>query len=303
MHSAGLNKQVSSGLTLEMARLVLRRYSILPPYPYHYQPRSQHFPDFPLQFRSPRPPFFYSGNSEFLTGAIAAFHTLLTIMAQPTASDYLDSLVEWNLSQRVKDQLTRLKSEGFHAKLVGDAAKTEAVAMHVHYISGSLLPFRNLNLPVTEYNHFPHTIRQTEFHQYLIKKFESVKGVKKLIDLDLKELNKRQGGEKELEIKRIQSGLKLLPLMITTVDVGIVSRHKLWISNSSGELLDGNSSSEVEEFHTLRLEKVIYRPFGLLRWLPPFRIYQQWLEKQLMELTQWTISDVDGYMGGNPLTK
>ena len=224
-------------------------------------------------------------------------------MSNSTTLDDLDSVAEWNLSQRLKEQLARLKAEGLQVKLAGETAKTEAVALDVHFTGGSLFPFRNLNLPATEYLHTSRMMNHAEVDFFFIKQSAKVRKVKELLEIDLKDLNKREKKERDMEIRQIQSGLKLIPLIIKTVDVGIVSKHKLWISNSSGELLDGDSTSEKEEFHTLRLEKVLEPHLGLLRWLPPWSTYQQWLERQLMEFTQWTIADVDGWMGGNPLTK
>lgn len=285
-----------------MAKTLLRCIATLPNYPYHSQPRTQRFTDFPLHFNSPKPAFFQPGNSEFLTGAIAAFHTLLTLMTQTPLTD-LDTVAEWNLSQHLKTHINQLHSDGYRLKSTGSDTTTQAVALSVQFTGGSLFPYRNLNQQANEYLHTSKMMNQAQVDFFFLRKSEKIRNVNRLISIDLKELNRKKGGESESEVKQIQTGLKLIPLIMKTVDVGFVSTHKLHIVSDSGETVDGDSAADTEEFHTIRLEKVLEPRLGVLKWIPPWKTYKEWLERQMQELTQWTIVDVDGCMGGNPLAK
>jgi hypothetical protein len=281
---------------------IIRKYATLPVYPYHGVRKKQKILAFPLQFYTRPPVFFKSEQNEVISGAIGAFHSFIVSLCSEDPSE-LESIVEWNLLQRLKSVLSDLKKSGHHLHIVGSQTDTQGRVLEELFRAGCLLPYRNLNFQEEIYVHSKRNIRDIELKfTSLANQPDLTLRLKTLAKLNLKEMNQNLTHGKEKELKEMQARLGNVPLYLHTMDIGIVSRFKVAIKDANGKVIDGSKDDSLE-FHSLRLEMLLPRHFGLLKWLPPVSAYCKWFMTQFEDQLQWTIVDVDGFMGGNELTK
>jgi hypothetical protein len=208
--------------------------------------------------------------------------------------------------QRLQTVWFSLKDLGYSMKLIGSADSIKLYPLLREFSSGSILPFRYLNMPSEYYN-----ISEGKFESSSISSFTNfeLKDLKnknlsfdKFKDLELERIN-REGlqGFYKPDLLNLLSLINKYNLTAMTIDVGVLSNYKILIYDKEGNLIEGKNDEE-EEFHCFRFEvftemKSIWSYFSK----EGRKASGFYAEKLKDYLNQYMIIDVDGFMNKNLL--
>lgn len=264
--------------------------------------------EFPLQLGSALPEFLVNEPEKFIPpiaikeGMCQAYELLVSSMAENNVEDLTD-LVEYNFLTKLRNSLRILKEKhDYHIKLVGDIEDCEVFLIYSMYVSGSILPYRNLNFPQEEYlvSSMQSTGLTNNTHYVVKTDLDLPKSFRDLTDLDLKSLNESFNEFPKENILKLFTLMNVFPLLIEVLDIGILTSRKLRILDKANKLVAGNPSSTAREFHSIRIENVL----STRGWLPKLLLwkvgYTQFMSSNFSSmLDQYTVVDLDGYLTGN----
>ncbi|CAG9329455.1 unnamed protein product [Blepharisma stoltei] len=291
-------------------------------YPYHTieKSKAQKLIDFPLQFYSenfpkkeqePIPSISYNDEiAETLEGATYGCGTFLSLLAEENFKD-LEDLVEWNMFKALEKSIKSYKDQGYTITSIGSTENSKAEILDFNMYVGCLLPYRNLNLEVSQYEIFSEENKEPlpKVHEYKIKteedwSYSDLPDFLEFESLNLKEISR--GGNIELYKRRIERLGRLLnfnPITMHVIDIGYTSTFKLLVKDKEGKIIEGTNDENKQEFHSFRMESVIYEENLFEKLFDPSHSLQNFLNEKFPGLlNQFTISDVDGLMNGNPFT-
>ncbi|CAG9328335.1 unnamed protein product [Blepharisma stoltei] len=289
---------------------------ILPPYPYHIHPKAiiQDLVDFPLQFYSKDidlnniDRILNYFHAKMLKDASRSCGLFLSLLANNRIQD-LEDLCEWNLYKKIKDSMISFKGQGYAIKSIGDIERSKTIYLGRTKYIGNLLPYRNLNLPKSNYkilqNSLPDFRKNREYYSFRFFS-KHLQGYKdrgyddKMYSLDLKNLNKLDDISPFKEhLANLRMALKFRSIHMYVLDVGFTSSFKLLVVDKDGNIVEGDENPEKLEFHSFRLERVMHN-----KWFFKKSRRAEWMKSNFKGIfNEFTISDVDGFMDGNPFTK
>jgi len=297
-------------------RPLIRRFSMFP-FPLHESSKEavQSIKDFPLQFYSEIPDLLLvlskknpkvEQRGAFKEGIVKAYETFLTLFANRDF-DSLEGLVEYNIIRRLKFLDEKYQKLGYTYKLTGDIEDAQLFMLSPFIVAGSMLPYRNLNFPSEFYEisevKTPIKIEPQAMRYLLKTDIKPAKSFREYKDLNLKELNKSENlAPYKNGIMSLQGLMNRQNLVYIIEDYGIYTSFKLNVYNPNGVLVDGWNSKTRKEYHLIRIENVSLVGGRFSRFLFWRTGYYSFMNKQLGDvLNQWTITDIDSFMIGNPL--
>ncbi|CAG9320273.1 unnamed protein product [Blepharisma stoltei] len=287
-------------------------------YPYHIITKSeaQKLLDFPLQFYSEKYPkesketrksYNHHWKKE-LEGIAYSCGMFLSLLAKENLKE-LEDLLEWNMFKTLEKSIKIYKDSGYTISSIGSAENPKVEVLDVNTYEGCLLPYRNLNLESSKYKTQSYLDKEPypSYHRYKLKTEDSITDIipefYEFESLNLKEICTSGNAEiyKE-QIDELRWYLDKCHIKIWVIDIGYISTFKLLVKNKEGDIVEGTNDENKLEFHSFRMEMSVYEE-GLVNCMfdPQGRL-KRFLKANQGLLDQYTISDVDGFMNGNPFT-
>mgnify|MGYP001048625684 FL=1 len=289
-------------------------------YPYHENKKElvQKLIDFPFQFYSKSPRDLVKNQSlvsqitdkNLHPGFLKAYETIIEKISSGQEDDLKD-LVEFNLYKKVLEICKNYREQGYSFRSSGSIDETEAFLVKTQSIKGSVLPFRNLNFPLSYYEKlslFPLQKEEFEFTDISFAPEEQVQdppeNFSEFLNTDFKHLNETGDYQAHYStLKRLFTLLNKYRIDYIVMDVAISSTYKLQVYKDD-QLVEGSPDPSEKEFHCMRLECMEYMPSWVISLLNLTSQKKKFLNNCFQGIAgQFTIVDVDGFMNGNPLIK
>ena len=266
--------------------------------------------DFPVSFNAELTDKIEIGEVEGdqYLGILKGYERFLTALVTQKF-DGLEKFVEHNFLQKTKKSLENLTSKGYKIKQRGDLLYSVIKKVSAEKIYGNVLPYRNLNMPRTDYR-IKHPIlfnpkTKVSYYKYFVdwtmpsyySEYDEFK------EFDLDSLNKSKDPHSMDEaIRRFLNYIGFHTIYYDIIECSIHTNYKIFVEDPKGKVVAGKNDDS-NEYHTIRLEKCKLYCDLWKHVTPSNRDLEVILCYKLMEnhLDSYFIIDFDGFMEMNPL--
>lgn len=275
-------------------------------YPYIQKPSNllEILQSFPIAFGSPvieSEKFYELLDPEEIQGVTKVYEFFLNSIANNTLQD-LEGALEFNFLKKIDRSLKDLHAHGYKLKQTGDIKNTEIYFKKISIFSGSVLPFRNLIMPLDLYQY---SIDKSNSHStaysILAKyKYDPTLKYDQFENFDFEAANKDIRRNHSPDIQKFFNIHKRIFTCIENHEYIVCSDFKLVVVDQDGKVVSGNDNNEAE------MHSVILETFRIKRFFKFFFRKSQeynisyYTRKMGDYLDQKLLTDFDGFLNGNP---